>query len=217
MKKTFGILGGFGAPAMLHLHQHIIMKTLQTKGHTDLDFPNFIMTNLPENVMTETGIITNLETFTNAISKASNAFNDATDVVVLCNSFHRHYDLMQEHFRGKLIHLPNTVKAEVIKQGYTNPLLVSSAESIRSKLYESDEYTLNTLFHSDIIDTGMKNVTTEQTLQLILQTADKVKADCIITGCTDLANYAAELRTRTTLKIIDSVETAANIITGEIE
>jgi aspartate/glutamate racemase len=213
MEKTYGILGGYGAPAGLHLHQEIIGQTLTAKGHEDLAFPRFILTNLPYNVMTETGIIQDREQFILANEEANKAFTLATDVMILCNSFHRYLGLMDDIYGEKLINLPKRVAEEVVSLGYKKPLLVSSKETIQSGLYVHEDYELVTHYDPKLIDSGMK--TEEPLLALMLPIVKKAEAtgaDSIIMGCTDLNQYAKKIRKLTSLPVMDSVEIAATII-----
>lgn len=213
MEKTYGIVGGYGAPAGLHLHQEVIERTLATKGHTDLDFPRFILTNLPYNVMTETGEIQDREQFIQANTEANKAFTLATDILILCNSFHRYLGLMDDIYGEKLINLPQRVASEAVENGYTKPLLVSSKETIQSGLYVHDGYDLQTYYDPKLIDSGMKTETPRLDLmEPILRRAEECGADSIIMGCTDLNMYAKTIRTLTGLPVMDSVETAATII-----
>jgi aspartate/glutamate racemase len=213
MEKTYGILGGYGAPAGLHLHQDIIRQTLATKGHTDLAFPRFILTNLPYNIMTETGEIQDKEQFIRANEEANKAFITATDVIVLCNSFHRYLNIMENIFDGKLINLPQRVANEVIVRGHRKPLLVSSIETIKSGLYKNEDYSLQTYYNPALIESGMKTEEPVQSLiDSVLQEAEIRGADSIIMGCTDLNQYAKNVRQQTQLPVIDSVEIAAAII-----
>lgn len=213
MEKIYGILGGYGAPAGLHLHQEVIEQTIARKGHTDLDFPKFVLTNLPYNVMTETGIIQNREEFILANEEANKAFTLTTDVLILCNSFHRYLGLMDGIYGDKLINLPQRVAATVVAQGFRKPLLVSSKETIQSGLYVHEGYELATYYDPELIDSGMK--TEEPLLALMEPILAEAKArgvDSIIMGCTDLNKYAKAIRKLTELPVIDSVETAATII-----
>lgn len=213
MEKTYGILGGYGAPAGLHLHTEVINQTLAARGHADLAFPRFILTNLPYAVMTETGEVQDEEEFILANREAAEAFQLATDVLVLCNSFHRHLPIMKEIYGGKLINLPEQVGKEAAARGHKNPLLVSSIETIQAGLYLNENYTLSTYYNPVVIESGMKTETPQQELmEEILKEAQNVGADSIIMGCTDLNTYAKALRELTSLPIIDSVETAAKII-----
>ena len=213
MEKTYGILGGYGAPAGLHLHQEIIAQTIATKGHEDLAFPRFVLTNLPYNVMTETGIIQNREEFILANNEANKAFTLATDVIILCNSFHRYLGLMDSMYGEKLINLPQRVAETVVEQGYKKPLLVSSKETIQSGLYVHQGYELATYYNPKLIDSGMKTETPVEAFMLeVIREAEAVQADAIIMGCTDLNLYAKKIRELTSIPIIDSVEVAATII-----
>jgi aspartate/glutamate racemase len=213
MENTYGVLGGYGAPAGLHLHQELIEQTLATKGHTDLDFPRFILTNLPYNIMTETGEIQDREQFILANEEANKAFTTATDVILLCNSFHRYIDLLEDIYGEKLINLPKKVGQLAVELGYRKPLLVSSKETIQSGLYKNAGYDLQTYYDPKLIDSGMKTEEPVLALMLpILEKAEACGADTIIMGCTDLNKYAKQIRTLTNLPVIDSVETAATII-----
>jgi aspartate/glutamate racemase len=213
MEKTYGILGGYGAPAGLHLHQEIIERALATKGHEDLAFPRFILTNLPYNVMTETGVIQNREEFIKANEEANKAFTLATDVIILCNSFHRYLGLMDDIYGDKLINLPKRVAEEAVGRGYQKPLLVSSKETIQSGLYVHEGYQLETYYDPRLIDSGMKTENPVLSLmEPILEKAKACGADSIIMGCTDLNQYAKQIRNLTDLPVMDSVETAATII-----
>lgn len=213
MEKTYGIVGGYGAPAGLHLHQELITQTLATKGHTDLDFPRFILTNLPYNIMTETGEIQNKEEFIQANTEANKAFTSATDVIILCNSFHRYLNIMKDIYGSKLINLPQRVGQQAVENGYQKPLLVSSTETIQAGLYKNSGYDLQTYYNPAIIESGMKTETPLRSLMLpILEKAEKTEADSIIMGCTDLNQYAKEIRKLTHLPVMDSVETAATFI-----
>lgn len=213
MEKTYGILGGYGAPAGLHLHAEVINQTLAARGHADLAFPRFILTNLPYEVMTETGEIQDEDEFILANKEAAEAFQLATDVLVLCNSFHRHLPLMEDIYGYKLINLPKRVGAHVAEQEYKRPLLVSSIETIQAGLYLNDSYALSTYYNPEIIKSGMKTEEPQARLMdLILNEAEKAQADSIIMGCTDLNMYGKSLRRLTSLPVIDSVEVAATII-----
>lgn len=213
MEKIYGILGGYGAPAGLHLHQEVIEQTLATRGHTDLAFPKFILTNLPYNIMTETGEIQDKEQFILANEEANKAFTTATDVIILCNSFHRYLNLMTDIYGAKLINLPQRVAQEAITRGHRKPLLVSSTETIQSGLYAHEGYDLQTYYDPKLIESGMKTEEPLQELmQPILEKAAACGADSIIMGCTDLNMYAKRIRTQTHLPVMDSVEIAATII-----
>ena len=213
MEKTYGIVGGYGAPAGLHLHQELIEQTLATKGHTDLDFPRFILTNLPYSIMTETGEIQDKEEFILANEEANKAFTTATDVIILCNSFHRYMNILKGIYGDKLINLPERVGQQAVEQGYKKPLLVSSKETIQSGLYKNAGYDLQTYYDPALIESGMKTETPRLALmEPILAAAEACGADSIIMGCTDLNQYAKTIRTLTQLPVMDSVETAATII-----
>lgn len=213
MEKTYGIVGGYGAPAGLHLHQELIEQTLATKGHTDLDFPRFILTNLPYNIMKETGEIQDREEFIRANEEANKAFTIATDVIILCNSFHRYLNIMGDIYGAKLINLPKRVGQLAVDKGYRKPLLVSSTETIQSGLYMNAGYDLQTHYDPELIESGMKTETPRLALmEPILRKAEACGADSIIMGCTDLNKYAKTIRTLTNLPVMDSVETAATII-----
>jgi aspartate/glutamate racemase len=213
MEKTYGVLGGYGAPAGLHLHQEIIEQTLATKGHTDLDFPRFILTNLPYNIMTETGEIQDKKQFILANVEANKAFTAATDVLILCNSFHRYLNLMENIYGGKLINLPQRVAQEAVDRGHRKPLLVSSTETIQSGLYKHEDYDLQTYYSPELIESGMKTEEPVQSfIDKVLAEAEACGADSIIMGCTDLNMYAKRIRTQTQLPVMDSVEIAATII-----
>lgn len=213
MEKTYGIVGGYGAPAGLHLHQELIEQTLATKGHTDLDFPRFILTNLPYNIMTETGEIQDKQEFIRANEEANKAFAIATDVIILCNSFHRYMNLLTGIYGDKLLNLPQRVGQLAVEQGYRKPLLVSSKETIQSGLYQNAGYDLQTYYDPALIESGMKTETPRLGLmEPVLRAAEACGADSIIMGCTDLNQYAKKIRTLTNLPVMDSVETAATII-----
>lgn len=213
MEKTYGILGGYGAPAGLHLHEEIINQTINTRGFADLAFPRFIITNFPYNVMTETGEIQDEAEFITANKEAAEAFTLATDVLILCNSFHRYFLVMESIYGKKLINLPEKVGDEVASSGAKKPLLVSSIETINSGLYENENYELVTHYNPTLIASGMKTETPRHDLLIpIIHKAEQENADAIIMGCTDLNKYAKELRTMTNLPVFDSVETAATII-----
>lgn len=213
MEKTYGILAGYGAPAGLHLHEEIIAQTLHKHGFNDLAFPRFIITNLPYSVMTETGEIQDETEFLLANQNAAEAFAPATDILVLCNSFHRYFPLMETIHGKKLINLPQKVSEEVAASGARNPLLVSSIETINSGLYENDNYNLLTHYDPHLIASGMKTEEPKtEFLYAIIHEAMKEHADAIIMGCTDLNKYAKKIRTMTSLPVFDSVETAAALI-----
>jgi aspartate/glutamate racemase len=203
----YGVLGGYGSVAALRFHQLVIEKALAKQAYLDTDFPSFILDNVPLDVIDERGLIDEAR-FDATIEAAATRLEAATDVLVLCNSFHVREDLLLKHFGTRLHSLIGLMKSKAAAVGAQRPLLLGSVTTIDRGLYESSHYEVRKLFMPELIAAGMAGMRTHELLSLVALEVETQHADAIMLGCTDLTVFADEIRKLVNLPVIDSVEVA---------
>jgi len=212
MKNTYGILGGYGAVATLHLQQLLVKRVLSTGQYADTAFPRMIISNLPEDIINAEGHISSLGSLRTELGKTAPLFQAATDVYVICNTFHVEEEFMQRVFANKLHSVPALTSQAVADSGHSKPLIVGSKLTSKDSLYSHATYTPTNMFADELIAAGMKYQTSHPQLTDVVTVAEQAGSDCIVLGCTDLSVMADTLRTMTKLPVIDSVEAVANHI-----
>lgn len=203
----YGVFGGYGSVAALRFHQLVIDRALAKQAYLDIDFPSFMLDNVPLDVIDERGLIDE-DRFDATLALAAKRLEPATDILVLCNSFHVREDLLMKHFGSRLHSLIGLMKSKADSVGSKQPLLLGSVTTIDRGLYESSHYDVRKLFLPELIAAGMAGAKTHELLRLVALEAVEQQADAIMLGCTDLTVFADEIRRLVDLPVIDSVEVA---------
>lgn len=133
LKRKIGVLGGIGPEATGEFYNKLI-KRLQESGKlkSNKDFPQIIINSIPAPELI--GDITNeqLKYYIDGLKELEK--NNVDFIVMVCNTIHLFYDVMQKEINVPIIDLRKEVKDRI--KGKC--LIIGTASTIKKGLYRSD-------------------------------------------------------------------------------
>lgn len=210
--SIIGILGGNGAVATSRFHQLVINSILEKGFCKDEDFVNMIIVNSANDLITSQGIIPDEQKLLRHFSYLSPIFSHADYLMVLCNTFHKYEEEIKNIFTPELISIPTLVKEQLHDKGVRRPLILSSQTSMNEKIYASNYYEEDYLAVPELIEAGMKGLTSHQKIIDVAAIVKNNNYDAVVIGCTDLSVFGEGLTELCSVKIFDSLEIAAEAV-----
>jgi aspartate racemase len=221
--KSFGILGGQGAVATMHLHRLIVEKAIQLGAKQDIDFPSLLISNIPSTSLSEYGVDNDsVENVREFILKHAPIFNgNVNHVVTACNTIHIETEYMKKVFGEKVfISLLDLVQKELT---FDSKILLLCSETTKDKkLFEKNNDKRNIFvfpepkYSLSLIENGMINKTTNSSnltkaFSEIMITFKKEKCDSILLACTEMSIFK-DVFENFGVTTYDSLEILANHI-----
>jgi len=196
--KTVGILGGMGPEATADLYLRIIKIFQQRYGAIyDADFPEMIIINLPipdvvENPEKENKI---KEMLIDSVKRLERAGADF--IVIPCNTVTYYLSEMQKAVSIPILNIIQQTANEVKRRDFKKVGLLGTEMTIRSNIYRKvikdiELITLNEFEQKETtrvilnILAGKKNLEDRELLSKFIEKLQRLGAEKVILGCTDL-------------------------------
>jgi aspartate racemase len=113
-------------------------------------------------------------------------------IVMVCNTVHAYYDILQNSITAPILNLINIVKIYLEKENLRKIMVLGTSTTVKSKIYEFDNMIIlyPTGEEQKIIDLAIEEFNVNRSsANRILTIAEKYTddVDCFILGCTEVA------------------------------
>lgn len=188
MKKQdkIGVIAGAGPLAGALFYQRLIEY-----AHKSRQMPEVVLVNYPfRRQSTSDEFVEQLQSCIDVL-----AAQKTTRLAIACNTLHGLLDKLSLHGM-ELVHLPQALLRHAKERGVKRLLLLSTARTVKSRLYQDDAYELYTLEPEEqtfvgavidrVLDGTVLKADSEELSRLIKKKYDKTPFDAVILGCTEL-------------------------------
>lgn len=218
MRKTYGVIGGYGSYASLQFQQQLLEETLKSNPKTDEDFVQYILVHMPKNIISSDGTGLHKKEWETELTRISKILTGEVDeIIILCNSLHYNLQLIKKCFPATpLVSLISLVEDRVKDIQANKKLILCSDITKTNHLYGLE--TINNQYHGSSLMIEKANLgdIDLSLVKEVVEKAEQMNAKAIILGCTDLTIYTKHFQAVTNIQIIDSVNEAVHhIIKGE--
>ncbi len=191
-----GVLGGIGPEATAEFYRKLIEK-LQKTGiiKTNTGFPQIIINSIPAPELIQDKISDeDLEPYVLGIKELDNF--DVDFIVMVCNTIHLYYGLLQKEIKTPIVDLRVEVKKYLLEQKIKSAFIVATPETIKKGLYRFENSEIkepnkkeikqlsNTIF---LFNKGIKKQEQIKKVRKIYQKYIYGEVTHILLGCTEFA------------------------------
>lgn len=146
-----GILGGIGPESSAYFYLDLILELQKSFPlHSNTDYPHIIVNSIPAgDLIFQNKNRNRLQDYSTGLRTLESL--DVSFVVIVCNTAHVYFRLLQRSVSVQIIDLKKEVRNYFAYKNISQVTLLCSATSTTQKLYQFDGITYTKLLQSDLI------------------------------------------------------------------
>lgn len=199
--KKIGLVGGMGPASTVEYYFGLIKKTRETFG--DEEYPKIVIDSVNINAVTECLRLSHRDSCADLMVRSVNdlAKAGAQVAALTANTVHIVFDKMKDRFEIPVVSIVDAVADEILKMKYQKVLILGTAFTMNSKMYdealmrlgvaavlpsEDEKAQVNAMINSDL-ENGIIIPGNKAKMISIIEKYLRSKAiDSVLLGCTEL-------------------------------